>query len=66
MAKSETDKTMKLEQKLGKLQYERMQLEAQIAPMQKRFNELTGQIVEVANEIATVKRKKKETPDVGK
>ena len=56
---TETDKTAKLEQQLGKLQYERMQIDAQITPMQKKFNELTGQIVKVANEITTLKQKKK-------
>ena len=56
---TETDKTAKLEQQLGKLQYDRMQIDAQITPMQKKFNDLTTEIVKVANEITTLKQKKK-------
>ncbi len=60
MAKSKEDKTAKLEQQLGKLQYDRMQIDAQITPMQKKFNELTGQIVKVSNEITALEPKKKD------
>lgn len=47
-----------LERKLGKLQFERMQVEAKITPLDKRFKELTLQIVKVANEIVAIKPKK--------
>lgn len=50
----------KLEQKLGKLQLERMQIEAQSIPLDKRFKELTIEIVKTANEIIAIKPKEKE------
>ena len=49
----------KLEQKLGKLQYQRMQVEAQINTMQKKYDSLLKEMVEIGNQIAELKSKPK-------
>ncbi len=48
-----------LEQKLGKLMYQRLQIEARVTPLQAQYRELSKQILDVANEISAIKPKDK-------
>lgn len=56
---AETDKTAKLEQKLGKLQYRRMQVEAQMGIAKQEHEVLSKEIFDIAQEMVQLKTKPK-------
>lgn len=49
----------KLEQKLGKLQYQRMQVEAQLNSIRQKCDGLSKEILDVANQMTEQKNKPK-------